>query len=262
MNQIVELSNMDLIDRVPAITTTEPREDVSDRYMFVSTLDAINYIRDAGWVPVMAQQTSSRKVNNTAFNKHLIRFTRPDLVVGEHRMDLLLYNSHNRGCSFKLIGGVFRFVCANGMVIGDTMAEYTHRHVGFNPDIFLESVDHVNTYMENTTEVIEDWQNTVLSINEQKVFAQIAHQYVYPDTKKAPIRSNQLLEARRYGDNCTDLWTTFNKIQENATKGGLKGVNQKNKRTTTRAVKSIDKDIKLNKALWNMAKEMYKLKTN
>jgi hypothetical protein len=48
-------------------------------------------------------------------------------------------------------------------------------------------------------------------------------------------------------------------VQENLIKGGVTGVTSKGKRTHTRAVKGIDGDIKLNRALWVMAEQMLQL---
>lgn len=56
-----------------------------------------------------------------------------------------------------------------------------------------------------------------------------------------------------------DLWTVYQRLQENLIKGGLSGRNAKGKRTSTRSVNGIDGDIKLNKALWVMAEKMYKI---
>jgi hypothetical protein len=261
MERIKELSNETLIRLVPAIAATAPIEEVSTKYSFIPTLTVINYLRDAGWLPVMAGQSNVRKEERNGFQKHMIRFTRPDLVVNGHRMDMLLYNSHDRGCAFKLVGGVFRFVCSNGMVIGDKMAEYSHRHVGFSPEKFIESAGYVNGHVEKTAGVIEDWQTIEMTEVEQGVFARTAHNYIYPEQEKAPIRADQLLTTRQYEDsNKKDLWTTFNTVQENALRGGLRGRNAKGRRTTTRGVKSIDKDKRLNQALWLMAEEMEKLK--
>lgn len=262
MERIKELSNETLINIVPAIAATAPIEDVSTKYSFIPTLTVINYLRDAGWLPVMAGQSNVRKAERNGFQKHMIRFTRPDLVVNGHRMDLLLYNSHDRGCAFKLVGGVFRFICSNGMVIGDKMAEYSHRHVGFSPEKFIESADYVNGHVEKTAGVIEDWQTIEMTEVEQGVFARAAYNYIYPEPERAPIRADQLLTTRRYDDqNKKDLWSTFNTVQENVIRGGLPGRTAKGKRTTTRGVKSIDRDKRLNQALWLMAEEMEKLKS-
>ena len=45
-------------------------------------------------------------------------------------------------------------------------------------------------------------------------------------------------------------------------KGGIRGYNKEKRRAiTTRAVKSIDRNVKLNKALWTLTEKMAELKT-
>jgi len=258
---IKELSNEQLINLAGSIGATAPYREVSEKYSFVPTIQAVNFLRDSGWIPVMAGQAAVRKEDKKGFQKHMIRFTRPDLIVNDHRMDLLLYNSHDRGCAFKLIGGAFRFVCSNGMVIGDKVAEFSHKHMGFDADKFIESASHVGQHIEKTAGVIDDWQAIELEEVEKDVFASVAHSFLYEEPEKAPIRANQLLSLRRFADReKNDLWTTFNTIQENVLRGGLPGRNAKGRRMRTRQVKSIDKDRKLNQALWTMTEKMAALK--
>ena len=263
MKTLNTLSNSELIDRYPSIGTTKPIGKASARYSFVPTIKTIDYLRESGWLPIMAGESQVRKIEKNGFQRHMIRFTRPDLVVNGHRMDLLLYNSHDTGSAFKLIGGVFRFVCSNGMVMGDKLAEFSHKHVGFSADAFIESAVKINGQLEKTAGVIDDWQAIELTRDEQGVFAQAAHQLIYDTPEEAPIQADQLLKTRRFEDRGKeDLWTGFNVIQENAIKGGLRGRNLKTgRRTTTRPVKSIDKDRKLNQALWFLSTEMARLKT-
>ncbi len=48
-------------------------------------------------------------------------------------------------------------------------------------------------------------------------------------------------------------------FRKNLIKGGLNGRNAKGGRTHTRAIKGIDGDVKLNRALWVMAENMLQL---
>ena len=66
----------------------------------------------------------------------------------------------------------------------------------------------------------------------------------------------QILSPRRWQDESNDLWTTYQRMQENLIKGGLSGRNAKGGRTHTRAVRGIDGDVKLNRALWVMAETL------
>jgi Domain of unknown function (DUF932) len=95
--------------------------------------------------------------------------------------------------------------------------------------------------------------------------AALAAKYYNPETDKveAPITPAQVVNARRYEDAQTDLWTTFNTVQENMIRGGLYGVTTgadgRRRRTTTRAVNGIDGNVKLNRALWTLASKMAEL---
>ncbi|MNE88751.1 hypothetical protein D3C80_1860850 [compost metagenome] len=92
---------------------------------------------------------------------------------------------------------------------------------------------------------------------EQEAFAMAALAYRYdPSEGPAPVTPSQLLRARRSEDRSSDLWTTFNRVQENTIKGGLSGRNKQGRRTTTRAVNGIDQDVKLNRALWVLAQAL------
>ncbi len=81
-------------------------------------------------------------------------------------------------------------------------------------------------------------------------------------SKNKPITSGritkeQVLQPRRWADKKDDLWTVYQRLQENLIKGGLSGRNAKGKRARTCSVNGIDGDIKLNKALWVMTEKMY-----
>ena len=53
-----------------------------------------------------------------------------------------------------------------------------------------------------------------------------------------------------------NLWGVFNMVQENLINGGVHGRSASGRRTTTRGVKSVTEDLRLNKALWTLAAEM------
>ncbi|MGG6549144.1 UNVERIFIED_CONTAM: DUF945 domain-containing protein, partial [Prevotella sp. 15_C9] len=70
----------------------------------------------------------------------------------------------------------------------------------------------------------------------------------------------QLLRPRRFDDRESDLWSTFNRVQENLVKGGLDGRTANGRRQRTRPVQGIDQNVRLNRALWLLAEGMRELK--
>ena len=71
-----------------------------------------------------------------------------------------------------------------------------------------------------------------------------------------------VLQARRWEDRKGDLWTTFNRIQENLVRGGVSGRGATGRRMTTREVAGVNENVKLNRALWSLADGMAQLKSN
>ena len=80
---------------------------------------------------------------------------------------------------------------------------------------------------------------------------------------RGPCLPDQL-PVRRIDDRAPDLWTTFNRVQENVIRGGMRGqsvdANGRRQVRAVRAVTGIDQDVKLNRALWTLAEEMRRLK--
>lgn len=259
------LTNSEIVQLAPAAGSTEPMSGVSARYTFVPTLGVIDMLRDAGWLPVHAEQSNVRIEKREGFQKHFIRFARPEFFLEKERIDLLLYNCHNRGGAFKILGGVWKFACGNGLVVGNEYANFSHRHIGFDADLFLNSAKQVADSAETIAAKIEDLRLIDLEPNEQGVYAMAAHKLLYgEDSDSAPIRPEQLLGIRRDEDKNNDLWTVFNKTQENIVKGGLKGSIigdlGRRRKVTTRPVKSLDRNRELNQALWVLTEEMERLK--
>jgi len=93
------------------------------------------------------------------------------------------------------------------------------------------------------------------------VFARAALTLKYDDPDKpAPITESQLLASRRFDDNRPDLWSAFNRVQENLVQGGLLGRAANGRRQRTRPVQGIDQNVRLNRALWLLADGMQRLK--
>ena len=100
-----------------------------------------------------------------------------------------------------------------------------------------------------------------LDDGESEVFARAALALKYDDPDKpAPVTESQILMPRRFEDRRPDLWSVFNRTQENLTKGGLHGRAANGRRQQTRPVQGIDSDIRLNRALWLLADGMRQLK--
>ena len=268
MNYTQPLTEAQLQHYVPSAFAIEPHATRSSRYAFIPTSDVIKGMGLAGFAPVMAKQSSARDESRRGFTKHMIRFRaigslQAQAIVGDSVLEAVLINSHDGTSAYKLMCGIFRFVCSNGMVVADSLLESIHiRHTG---DVVEQVVAGSNYILEAAPRVIgtiDRWKAIDLAPTEQKLLAESAHSLRFPaEEKQAPehaVTSEMLLAPRRRDDNGSDLWSTFNRVQENSLKGVRTYVNRR--RVTSRAVNAIDGDVKLNRALWTLAEKMAELK--
>jgi Domain of unknown function (DUF932) len=168
----------------------------------------------------------------------------------------MLVNSHDGSSSFQIMAGVYRLVCANGMIVGNSFAEARVRHTKNVPDEIVDASFRVIESLPGIADGIESMRAITLEAGEREAFAAAALTLRYPD--EAPIRPAQLLSTRRSADTSSDLWTTFNVLQENLLQGGQRRADL---RRRTRKISSISEDVRLNRSLWTLAEELKRLKT-
>jgi hypothetical protein len=261
----------------PSALAVRAHESRSDRYAYIPTLDVIKGMMDAGFQPFKASQSISRVEGKGDFTKHMIRFRREGAQlsnVGDSIPEVVLINSHDGTSAYKLIAGMFRLVCSNGLVIADsTIASVSVHHKGNILDNVIEGSYRIVSDSEVAMERVAQWSNLQLTTGEQSAFAEAAHTMRFADsegTVTTPITPTQLLAPRRHWDNGNDLWHTFNRVQENVIQGGLSARTRSSydelgrfvpsRRVSTREIKGIDQDVRLNRALWTLAEKMAELR--
>lgn len=255
------LSNDQIRAVAPSIFASEPHESRSARYTYIPTIDILDGLRKEGFEPFMVCQTRVRDTAKIEHTKHMIRLRHAEQIAGKEANEIILLNSHDGSSSYQMMAGMFRFVCSNGMVCGDTTSDIRVRH---NGNVVGEVIDGAFTVLDSfdaASAQRDAMAALTLNDGEQAAFARAALALKYDDQQGAlPITESQILSPRRREDRDSDMWTTFNRVQENMMRGGLRGRTRTNRTMTTRPVQGIDQSVKLNRALWVLAEEMRRLK--
>ena len=253
------LDNSQLFRVAPSIFANEAHESRSSRYTYIPTIDVLDGLKKEGFQPFFVAQSRSRIEGKSEFTKHMLRLRQTGEIEKSEANEIILINSHDGTSSYQMMSGCFRFVCQNGMVTGDIVEDIRVRHKGNIVHNVIDAAYTIVDDFETVTESIDGMKSTLLLPAEQEIFAEAALSLKY-DENEAPITPNQLLSTRRIADRNPDLWSNFNRVQENIMRGGLRGRTANGNKTTTREVKSIDNNVKLNKALWILADGMRQLK--
>ncbi|KWR91508.1 DUF932 domain-containing protein [Cupriavidus sp. IDO] len=255
------LSDDQIRSVAPSIFAVAPHGSRSERYRYIPTVTVLDELRREGFQPFMVCQTRVRQDDRREYTKHLIRLRHASQINGSEANEIILLNSHDGTSSYQMLAGMLRFVCQNGLVCGDTVADVRVPHKGDVAGQVIEGAYEVLRGFERVQESREAMQAVTLDDGESKVFARAALALKYDDPEKpAPITASQVLMPRRLDDRRADLWSVFNRTQENLIKGGLSARAVNGRRQRTRPVQGIDSDIRLNRALWLLADGMRQLK--
>ena len=117
------------------------KRTVSSNYKFQSTDDLIELIESHGFMCDRngIQRAGIRKEENRGFQRHLIPFDikledrfKNSWHLPDSKFRIIVINSHNGRGSLQIKLGVYRFVCQNGLMVGDTITDSRIPHRGKN----------------------------------------------------------------------------------------------------------------------------------
>lgn len=249
------LTDDELMRFVPSVFSQEKHESRSARYTYIPTITLLDSLRREGFQPFFACQTRVRDPERREHTKHMLRLRRAGQITGKQVPEIILLNSHDGTSSYQMLPGLFRQVCQNGLICGETFGEVRVPHKGDVVSQVIEGAYEVLGIFDRVEEKRDAMQSLMLPPPARQALAKAAITYRFGEDHQ-PVTEAQVLTPRRYEDYSDDLWTTYQRLQENLIKGGLSGRNAKGGRTHTRAVRGIDGDVKLNRALWVMAETM------
>lgn len=241
--------------RLPrAVNAATPAPTMSERYQFVDTRAIVQRFAEEGW-QLAAAQVASPSRRDGAYAKHSLDFRHPELAPMRGTVPrILVINSHDGTSAARVMGGAYRFVCSNGLVIGTTFAAESVRHIG---DAAADLIHRMRALARNTERLytqIDRWANKDLTRAQRAEFARFAAHLRWGDAGR--FNSDEVLQVRRVEDDAGDLWSTFNRVQENTIRGGLTGLSRSGRAATSRPLVEITRSAEYNAQLWRLAEEV------
>jgi hypothetical protein len=266
MAQSREPMTLDAIRTVaPSVFAESRHSSRTERFTYIPTSQIVEHLmgRDFGVFSVM--QGGSRDDEKRGFTKHLVRF-RPlsqPVQAGGTFNEIILINAHDGTSSYRLMAGVFRLVCSNGLTVAESLIEDCRiKHSGDILGDVSGSVVQIAGKLPQIGHAVESMKAIELAPAEREVFARAALVAKYGDDQP-PVTVPQVLTPRRSEDRAPDLWSTLNVAQEALLQGGQRyrlRTNRGVQDRRTQPVRSVDGTTNLNRALWQLAEEMRRLK--
>ena len=216
-------------------------QKIKQKDFYIPTLDVVQKLQNEGW---KIQGVDEARAKNRKIVSNYVQMQHPDFAVknskgkDEAYTSITISNSCNGIKPLQMSLGMFRQVCTNGLVRFNQHAEsenIKHIEVNYmNLDSFITSVTSKTGKL--LTEVNE-MKHKGLSIEDMRKLATEAARLRYNDLDD--INIDDLLTVNRIEDESNDLWTVFNRIQENL----------------THDVNNMNEDIRLNQQLYNLVNQ-------
>lgn len=243
--------------RAAAPAAFSEAHNMTGAYSPVNTATILRRMADEGFVPVQASQDRPTR-RDPQFVTHRVVLRHETQLgeeadIGEHVPQIMLVNSHNGRTKLKLFGGLYRFICANGLVVGDDRFRAAVTHRGDAPAEAARIAEEVTSNLSDLRRTIERWSRIEMPTGTAQMFARRAAELRFGEVAGKSYDAATLLTPRRERDEGRSLWRLYNTIQENTTKAGLVGRTALGRKVTTRDLRAIGPDIKYNSALWELA---------
>ena len=280
-------SKDELREIAPSIFSTKPSPEVSSKYSHIPTDKLIDDMELLGWKVIDAKEVQARQKTTKGFQKHLVVFRNPDIVInqmpnnivesstsptGYRRTDgtfakknpidtvfpqILLTNSHDGKNAFTFTAGLFRMVCENGLVISTNEFEKVAiRHMGYDFEELQKQVTEMTERLPLTVESMNKMIDTKMEENAILKFAKdmLAVRFPEDELRRITIDMDDFITPVRPEDKGDDLWSVFNVIQEKIIEGDF-DYTIGTKHRKARQIKNFKQDMDLNSKMFDIALE-------
>lgn len=214
-------------------------QKIKQKNFYIPTLDVVQKLQNEGWE---LKGVDEARAKNRKIVSNYVQMQHPDFSVKNNKgqdeaiASLTISNSCSGNKPLQLDLGAYRQVCSNGLVAFDAASESSKiQHTRINArdlDLFIYGLSNKS---DKLIKEINDMKDKNMSYDQIRSFAYNAAKLRFnEDDDKFDI--DTLLKVNRTEDEGNDVWTVFNRIQENLTYD----------------VKNKEEDIKLNKYLYEL----------
>ena len=214
-------------------------QKIKQKEFYIPTLDVVEKLQNEGW---KIQGVDEARAKNRKIISNYVQMQHPDFAVKNSKgqdeaiVSLTISNSCSGNKPLQLDLGAYRQVCSNGLIAFDSAAEASKiQHNQINAKDLDSFIKELSNKSNKLIQNINAMKNKNMSSDEIKKLAYSAAELRF-DKGDDKFDIDTLLKVNRVEDENNDVWTVFNRIQENL----------------THDVKNKEEDIKLNKYLYEL----------
>jgi hypothetical protein len=230
----------------------------SERYNVISTIDVVQRMERYGFEVTNVQATNAR--TRDGYQKHLVRMKSEYTMGPGLRPEVVIFNSYDRTSALKIQVGIFRFICANGLVAGNNLIpEFKINHSNSNWDEELNNfIDVYDEKYHLQKEWVENMQERKMTLDEAYHIVEQAVSMRHSDKRinLDVVDPLELLVAKRREDRGDSAWLRFNTLQESMINGYFHRYTNDGSIEKARVITDINENLRINSELSDMFTEV------
>jgi len=214
---------------------------IKQKEFYIPTVDVVQKLQKEGWLINGVDEQRDKKTRKITHN--YVQMTHPDFAIknskgkDEAYSSITISNSCSGDQPLKMGLGAYRMVCSNGLVRYDEQAEHEKiKHIEVNYRDLDRFVHSLGNKAEKLITELNMWKQQNMTLEQMRDLAYNAARLRYSEDDEK-FDPSALLRVNRVEDEGNDVWTVFNRIQENL----------------THDVKDKQSDIWLNQQLYDLA---------
>jgi len=216
----------------------------------IETLEAITGFQNQGWklAGVFEEKGKNLKIRN-----HSVRMVHPDFSIKDKKsdpeavIDLYIQNSCDGSGAIEMDLGLYRKVCANGLVSKTNYSSEKLKHTKVDFLKLPQIISQLSNSSQNLLNEFEKFKHVQLSPRERSNLVKQAAIKRFGENHQ--IDASQLLNVVRDDDKGDNLWLVYNRIQENLTQSNMILDSQGR---YIPGINNVNEDINLNKELFEL----------
>lgn len=267
------LAEAELRRNVPSLYCTRAHPSRSSQYVQLTSADIIYGMMNEGLGVVSVKAAGTKKSAVADYVKHEIRF-RPvgqTLAVGDIVYEAILVNSHDGNSAWTWRAGAYKQGTRQNFVVPFHSDPQNYAHVihrGAAVEKVVAAYNQTRLALADTLEIIRLAQRTVITPDEEKLFAEECRLLRFPE-EAAQVPVYDVIRAWTVDQEAErTAWHAFEKVQMNLVEhGGVRVTKPTTRhtwsgriRTHSRPVKGIDDNLRLNAGLWALMEETVNFK--
>jgi len=239
-----------MVRRTPALFATTAHPRMSSKYSFTNTYDILLHIHRRGF------KVSSVQGGHKKYSAVMVRMRHDAYDKRDEAPEIVVLDSHDGTKPVKLMLGMIKFICMNGMVAGDLLYAKSFRHLA--PDLMEQIILEIEDIDEHIVKLrarVDAMKSRITNIGERILLADAAIYQRFGSERSASFVADmrqRMLHVRRKEDTSDDLYTVMNVIQENVMRGGMMYQTHNTIRRVS-PINNVNRNVTINQALWTTA---------